>query len=169
MKKLSNIKNTMFEVGQLLVKNENIVKLLYNDSQTALTDAVPSVSYEELLDKEYICSYPPVETASLEQATRNTFIAILLDSLDYTLSDNNIEATLEILVSTDNHHLKLQPNKNRLFELIDEVVKTLDGVKLSAAGALSIRYVNLITVSDFRQVYRLRFKFSDQTDKKAEI
>ena len=84
----------------------------------------------------YISFFPPVENR-IEQYGRNTFISILLDTaLD--AGDNNTRSNLVIYVSTDEEHLLLNENKNRLLEMCDKINSLLDGKKLTTSGELRV-------------------------------
>ena len=168
MKTLKNIKKSVMEIAQLLAQNETIVKLLYNDEPSALNDAAPQVDLNELIQNNYICICAPVEDGIKDQ-WKNTFLTILLDTGFFGRQDDNTSVSLKIYVSTDRQHLLLQDNKNRLFELMDEVITTLEGQKLSSAGKLDCSNFAHTMLSEFRFAYVITFTFNDQNVRKVEI
>ena len=168
MKTLRNIKKSVMEVAQLLAQNDNIVKLLYNDNASALIDAKPEVDLNTLITGHYICVCAPVESGIKDQ-WKNTFLTVLLDNIYFGRQDDNSTVSMKIYVSTDEQHLLLVDNKNRLLELIDEVVNTLDNYKLSTAGKIEVASCMHTMLSEFRFAYMIVINFNDQNARKVEI
>lgn len=168
MKTLRNIKKSVMEIAQLLAQNDNIVKLLYNDEATALIDEKPSVDLNTLIHEHYICVCAPVESGIKDQ-WKNTFLTVLMDNIYFGRQDDNSAVSMKIYVSTDEQHLLLADNKNRLLELIDEVVNTLDGYKLSSAGKMEVSSCSHTMLSEFRFAYMIIVNFNDQNARKVEI
>lgn len=168
MKSLKNIKKSVMEIAQLLAQKDEIVKLLYNDQATALNDPKPGVDLNTLIKEHYICICAPVESG-IKDSWKNTFLTVLLDTGFFGRQDDNADITLKIYVSTDEQHLQLVDNRNRLFELMDNVISTLDGVKLSSAGKINVGSFSHTMLSEFRFAYVITITFSDQVSKKVEI
>ena len=168
MKSLKNIKKSVMEIAQLLAQDEEIVKLLHNDEPTALNDAVPSVDLNTLIQEHYICICAPVEDGIKDQ-WKNTFLTVLLDNGFFGRSDDNTSITIKIYVSTDEQHLLLIDNKNRLFELMERVIDDLDNRKLSSAGTITVNSFNHTMLSEFRFAYVISLSFNEQVTRKVEI
>lgn len=168
MKTLKHIKKSVMEIAQLLAQNNNIVKLLYNDKADALAEAKPDVSLNTLIQDHYICICAPVESG-IKETWKNTFLTILLDTGYFSRQDDNTSTTIKIYVTTDEQHLQLENNKNRLFELMDEVITTLDGKKLSSAGKINVNSFAHTMLSEFRFAYIISIGFTDQVTKDIEI
>lgn len=168
MKSLRNIKKSVMEIAQLLAQDEDIVKLLFNDEPTALNDAVPRVDLNTLIQEHYICICAPVEDGIKDQ-WKNTFLTILLDNAMFGRADDNTSVTIRIYVSTDEQHLLLIDNKNRLFELIDRIISILDNYKLSSAGTLTVNSFSHTMLSEFRFAYVIGLSFNEQVTRKVEI
>ncbi len=168
MKSLRNIKKSVMEIAQLLAQDEEIVKLLYNDEPTALNDAAPSVDLNTLIQEHYICICAPVEDGIKDQ-WKNTFLTVLLDNGFFGRSDDNTSITIKIYVSTDEQHLLLIDNKNRLFELMEHVIDDLDNRKLSSAGTITVNSFNHTMLSEFRFAYVISLSFNEQVTRKVEI
>ena len=156
------------EIAQTLAQNEDIVKLLYNDKSSALTDDTPDVDLNTLIQENYICICAPVEDGIKDQ-WKNTFLTILLDTGFFGRQDDNTAVTIKIYISTDRQHLLLDDNKNRLFELMDQVINTLDQMKISTAGKLDCSNFAHTMLSEFRFAYVITFTFADQNARKVEI
>jgi hypothetical protein len=167
MKTLHNINKAPFEIGRLLSLNNKICSFLLDDSADPQIDY--QVSLTDLLNQHYITIYPPVEDGAIQDQIRNTYIVILLDRIDPNSSSENIFVNGSLYVTTDKAHVLLSNNRNRLLELIDEIYKTLDGIKLTSAGELHINNISHIMITNFRAGYRIDFTFSDQQGRKAEI
>lgn len=168
MKTLKNIKKTLMEIAQTLAQNDNIVKLLYNDEPTALTDPKPDVTLNKLIEEHYICVCAPTESG-IKNQWKNTFLTVLLDSCYFGTQDDNTSVTYKIYVSTDEQHIQLNDNKHRLLELADEVISTLDGFKLSTAGKIEVKNFVHTMLSEFRFAYAIIIGFNDQNPRKVEI
>lgn len=168
MKTLKNIKKCVMEIAQTLAQNENIVKLLYNDNSDALNQPKPDVSLNQLIQDHYICVCAPVESGIKDQ-WKNTFLTVLLDTCFFGGQDDNTTVSLKVYVSTDEQHLLIDDNKNRLLELLDEVINTLDGFKLSTAGKIEVKNFAHTMLSEFRFAYAIIVTFSDQNTRKVEI
>jgi len=63
----------------------------------------------------------------------------------------------------------LNKNQNRLLEIVDEVIMTLDSQKISSAGTINISYATMTVYSEMTFGYRITFTISDQMTKKAEL
>ena len=168
MTTLKNIKKAPLEMGQLLANNNKLCNLLYLDIPSALEETSISHSLNDLINDHYITIYPPVETA-IKDNTRNSFLIILLDNVNLQVADNNTRANFVVYVTTDVDHILLNNNKNRLLEMCDEVIKTLNGVKLSSAGIVQVSSIAHVMLSEFRAGYRISLSLTDQASRKAEI
>ena len=93
----------------------------------------------------------------------------MLDNGFFGRSDDNTSITIKIYVSTDEQHLLLIDNKNRLFELMDRVIDDLDNRKLSSAGTITVNSFNHTMLSEFRFAYVISLSFNEQVTRKVEI
>ena len=167
MKTLSNIKKIPVEIAVVLAQNETIARLLLNDTADALERSAPEHDLNFLIQEHYISFFPPVENR-IEQYGRNNFISILLDTaLD--AGDNNTRSNLVIYVSTDEEHLLLNENKNRLLEMCDKINSLLDGKKLTTSGELRITSFSHVMLSEFHSSYRISANISDQKKGNSDI
>lgn len=173
---LDQIKNSGFEMAQLLAKNKDIQKLLYIDSDDI--DMLDNKKYVDILptqpnwflENSYIKVETPVELAAGETIDRNTVIFIRLDDFTFHMSDNNVASWGFIDIITNENHVLLTNNRSRLLELVNLVVKTLDGKKLSAAGEVEISSASFSVYSPNLFGWRMRFSLKDtSTYRQAEI
>lgn len=172
MTRLINIKKVPYEIASLLATDSAIRSLLYIDQPDALTK---SFSFEDdksaaqhLIDEKYIHLFPIVETG-IKDFDRNTFIQISLESINFSHDHTTVKGSGTILVSTDNTHMMLKDNKNRLLELVDLIDKRLHNVKLSSSLSLIISRATAVTVSNFRSGYMIFFDITDQRNAQVEL
>ena len=167
--KLKNLKNAPIEIASTLASNETIVRLIYDDEPSVLLNKKTiSLLIEELINQNYIGFYPATETG-INSIDRNTFIIINLEDFNLQNTDSNTGCTGAIYITTDKAHCLLSNNKLRLLELIDEIETTLENKKLSAAGKIQLTSVNYVVFSVFWCGYRINFRISDQSNRKAEL
>ena len=167
--KLRNLKKVPFEIATLLATDDTIIRLIYDDSASALTNKTDlSVSTQELINSNYIGFYPATETG-IREINRNTFIVINLEDFALNAQDQNTRGTGAIYITTDKAHCLLDGNKIRLLELADRIETILDNRKLSVAGELQLTAISYVVFSDFRAGYRISFRCSDQSSRKAEL
>lgn len=166
MKNLRNIKKVPFEIAQLLANNPDFCALLVDDSDTP---TACTMSLTELLNQHYLVIYPPTNDGSINNFNRNTYAIILLDSIDTNSDNYNINVTGYIYITTDNAHVLLSNNRNRLLEMADIVLQTLNGVKLTSAGELQIGRINYVMIDTFKSGYRIGFTITDQQTERTEI
>ena len=166
--KLRNLKKVPFEIATLLAADDTIISLVYDDSPFALTNTTDIVSVQELINSNYIGFYPATETG-IREVDRNTFIVINLEDFTLNAQDQNTRGTGAIYITTDKAHCLLDGNKIRLLELADRIETVLDNRKLSTAGELQLTTISYVVFSDFRAGYRISFRCSDQSSRKAEL
>lgn len=166
MKTLKNIKKAPFEIGQILAANKEICALLLDDTNDP---KAADATFNDLLTKNYITIYPPVADGAIKDYTRNTYLVILIDAINTNANENNLSVSGTIYITTDESHILLTNNRNRLLELADKILQVLDGVKISSAGEIHVTDIMHIMLTNFRAGYRISFTFSDQQARKAEI
>ncbi len=168
MKPLINLKNAVIEIATVLGQDALLKKLLVVDTPDAMEAATPEYSVNDLIANNYICVYPPVENR-IEDYGRNTFITILFEEAILHASDDNTRATISLYVSTNETHLLLRNNKNRLLEMLDRIIELLDNYKITASGKLRPTSFMHVMLSEFHAAYRLNIQVTDQQARKAEI
>lgn len=166
--RLKNLKKAPMEIASLLATDEKVVKLIYNDSPSALTESFSPVSMQDLINQDYIGFYPAIESG-IKDIERNTFI--IINTEDFSLAQAGINTTVSgsIYVTTDKAHSLLTNGAIRLLELVDAIDSCLENQKLSSAGKISLVDVQYVTFSDFRCGYRIGFRLIDQQNRKAEL
>ena len=175
--KLRNLKKAPFEIAERLIitdkkekfeARDNILKLLFHDNSSALSQEVSSTTVEFLIQENYIGFYPAIESG-IKDVDRNTFLIINLEDFTFQNMDYNTGVSGAIYITTDKEHCLLDNKKLRLLELVDSIETMLEGEKLSSAGQIQVISANYVVFSDFRCGYRINFRISDQTTRKAEL
>ncbi len=116
----------LYEAKSVLLSNEKIRKLLYNDGRTALVADVPTVEAAN----SYISIVPYLKETEHEKENKNTIMYLSFARVEK--SGGEYSAVLEVLIATSVDNYELDGYKLRLFELCDEIEQTLN------KGALSI-------------------------------
>lgn len=168
MKTLKNIKKSYLEIATLLAGDETLCRLLLNDVEDALTIEAPKHDVNTLIQNNYISIFPPVENR-IEEYDRNTFLSILVDNIMLTGNDENIPTGIVLYASTDEGHLLLKNNLNRLLEICDRILQVLEGQKLSSSGKISITSITHVMLSELHPAYRINIRFIDQPNRKEDI
>lgn len=177
MKQLTNIKKIPREMLELLVNSDidlsvKIQKLLLVDDNNIdlnTLDDFQLLSANELLAQEYV-SLTPVLDENITNSTRNTFLIINLDEIDFSNWEDNTSVTGAIFIGTNREHAVINNQDLRLLEMVDLLLQLFDGYKLSAAGSITMDYASFITYSQYCFGYKIMFKVQDQSNvRKAEI
>lgn len=142
----------------VLAQDETIQRLLLVDSPDALTCEFTPKNPNELITGHYVSFYPPVENR-IEEYDRNTFISIVLNTV--TGADVQVGNYL-VYVSTDQNHIALDGNKDRLLELVDRIYQILDGCKLTAAGETDVTTAMFQMLSEMHPAYKVSVHLRDQ-------
>lgn len=133
-KNLKNLNKVFYEIKTTLLANENIRKLLYYDQADALEKTAPEISKV----KDYIGFFPITESG-ITNYEKNTFISITVPKLDTDLQEKeNIYFGIYLTVVSKKDVLELNNNKIRIISLCDEIIKALDGKKLSFPTPLEV-------------------------------
>lgn len=169
MKSLGKIKQLPCEIIQLLSTNETLQRLLLIDTDDVFnTQNFKMCDWTKLLETDYM-SIRPIVDDGITNNSRNTFLIVHLDDIDSYNWEDNIEISGSIFVGTNYEHVWLKGNKLRLLEIIDEIMKTLDGCKFSVAGKMLIYRASSVVYSNKSFGYRVSFKIKEQENRKAEL
>lgn len=170
MNKLINFKKLPYELASVIAHDAIVQRLLINDGVNALDETIPALSNlqdlsassiaQYLIKENYISIAAPTESG-IENYTRNTFIIINIDSIDFHDGSENNAATGSIFFVTDDEHQYLSNNRLRLFEIADTVINILDNRKFSSAGTFRVESLDTIFFSEFQRGYRLVFTLKD--------
>ena len=133
-KNLKNLNKGLYEIKTALLANEEVRKLLFYDQKDALEKTAPEISDV----KDYIGFFPITESG-ITDYKKNTFIAITVPKLDTDLQEKeNIYFGFYLTVISKKDVWELNDNKVRIISLCDEIIKALDGKKISFPTPLEV-------------------------------
>ena len=163
MGKLINIKRAPIEIAQLLYNNKTLMSLITNTNVDNLID------WTTIVAQKYISLCPPLEDGTIT-GERDLSLIILLDRINMNGADSNMIVSGKIYINAEASRILDSNYNNLLLEIVDEICNTIDGVKLTASGQISINSINYISYSTMRCGYSINFSFTDQdTQKIVEI
>lgn len=163
MGKLINIKRAPIEIAQLLYNNKTLMSLITN------TNIDNPIDWTTIVAQKYISLCPPLEDGTIT-GERDLSLIILLDRINMNGADSNMIVSGKIYINAEASRILDSNYNNLLLEIVDEICNTIDGVKLTASGQISINSINYISYSTMRCGYSINFSFTDQdTQKIVEI
>lgn len=163
MGKLINIKRAPIEIAQLLYNNKTLMSLITN------TNIDNPIDWTTIVAQKYISLCPPLEDGTIT-GERDLSLIILLDRINMNGADSNMIVSGKIYINAEAGRILDSNYNNLLLEIVDEICNTIDGVKLTASGQISINSINYISYSTMRCGYSINFSFTDQdTQKIVEI
>ena len=163
MGKLINIKRAPIEIAQLLYNNKKLMSLITN------TNIDNPIDWTAIVAQKYISLCPPLEDGTIT-GERDLSLIILLDRINMNGADSNMIVSGKIYINAEASRILDSNYNNLLLEIVDEICNTIDGVKLTASGQISINSINYISYSTMRCGYSINFSFTDQdTQKIVEI
>lgn len=169
MKELGKIKMLPCEIVKILANNIRLQKLLISDSQELPTDdEFKTKNWDQLIEEDYM-SICPVIDDNITNNLRNSFLIAHIEDIDAYGTENNLDVGGVIWVGTNKEHVWLKGNQLRLLEMVDEVIKSLDGQKCSVAGKITIIRASSVTYSKSSFGYRITFRITEQENRKAEL
>ena len=163
MGKLINIKRAPIEIAQLLYNNKTLMSLITN------TNIDNPIDWNTIVAQKYISLCPPLEDGTIT-GERDLSLIILLDRINMNGADSNMIVSGKIYINAEASRILDSNYNNLLLEIVDEICNTIDGVKLTASGQISVNSINYISYSTMRCGYSINFSFTDQdTQKIGEI
>ena len=163
MGKLINITRAPIEIAQLLYNNKTLMSLITN------TNIDNPIDWTTIVAQKYISLCPPLEDGTIT-GERDLSLIILLDRINMNGADSNMIVSGKIYINAEASRILDSNYNNLLLEIVDEICNTIDGVKLTASGQISINSINYISYSTMRCGYSINFSFTDQdTQKIVEI
>ena len=163
MGRLINIKRAPIEIAQLLYNNKTLMSLITN------TNINNPMDWTTIVAQKYISLCPPLEDGTIT-GERDLSLIILLDRINMNGADSNMIVSGKIYINAEASRILDSNYNNLLLEIVDEICNTIDGVKLTASGQISVNSINYISYSTMRCGYSINFSFTDQdTQKIVEI
>lgn len=168
MSKLDNFERAMFEILKKLSLNDTIQRLLVLDGKDALTANFSSLSFQQLLNEQYLSVSPSLENG-IQNMERNSFLIITYEDFNFEGDEGNIVAKGSIYIGSHNQHILLNNNKHRLLQLLNHIYDTLDGFKATISGAVSILNALRLNYSEYVSGFDIQFEIREQPTKKVVL
>lgn len=149
------VQSTIFEICSTLKNSEIIRKLVYHDSNAALSMESPPVSEVE----EYIVIQPIFDMCDTPEHNINTLIQVELDQSD--AEDISISGVLRINVVCNAVKWRLINNKIRPLTIVDEIIRLIDKKKFSISNTLEFESCVPLIINKSITGYSLLFNFND--------
>ena len=166
MHNLKNVMKSLNEIAIRLASNTELQKLLMVDSMKVEDSDFSPLTIQEMLKQHYICLTPQNENAIVKSG-RNTFLIITPQEIN--LADKSTSVSGSIYIVTDLNHATIDNYEDRCLKIADLLLKTLDGLKLTASITLQLSYISRITYTELLTGYSVSFSFTDQKTEGAEI
>ena len=160
MGRLINIKRAPIEIAQLLYNNKTLMSLITN------TNINNPMDWTTIVAQKYISLCPPLEDGTIT-GERDLSLIILLDRINMNGADSNMIVSGKIYINAEASRILDSNYNNLLLEIVDEICNTIDGVKLTASGQISVNSINYISYSTMRCGYGINFSFTDQDIQKV--
>lgn len=141
MTNMNKLDKTIFEMKKMLLKNENIKKLIYYNTPDSLSQSAPTLNQVTDLIKTTPAIYMEDDE---NQFDLNTFAVIYVPIIDFSAQLNDITFVIDIF--TRKELIDLDNNQMRLHQLVTEIYETLDNKRVSLAGRIQFSnasYVNM--------------------------
>nr|DAJ82914.1 MAG TPA: hypothetical protein [Caudoviricetes sp.] len=149
------IERTINEVRETLVADNDIRKLVYHDSNNALSMLPPDPAEVQ----KYIVTCPIFDMCETEGYDRNTMIQVELDSTDS--EDGYLDGVLRINIVTNREKWNLVGGKIRPLQIANRVVDLVNGCKFSCSNELIFTNIVPLLINKKITGYALLFNIQD--------
>lgn len=168
MNNLISFERALFSILKQLSLNEKIQRLLVLDGADTLTTDFSYLSFQELLQDQYLSVSPSLENG-IQNMQRNSFLIITYEDFIFDDTEGNIVAKGSIYIGTHNQHILLNNNKHRLLQLLSAIYETLNGFKTNIAGVVNINQALRINFSEYVSGFDIQFELREQLNKKVVL
>lgn len=143
MSNIKNIDRVIMEIKKMLLTNENIRKLLGDNTPSALENAAPTKSSVS----ELILTTPAVYMTEDENNVKyNTFAVIYVPLLEFNSQMNDLTFVIDLF--TRKELIELDNNRLRLHQILAEIVETIDNKRISMAGRIQFTTATYINIGN---------------------
>jgi hypothetical protein len=141
MSNIKNIDRVIMEIKKMLLTNENIRKLLGNNTPSALQEDAPTKANVS----DLILTTPAVYMNEDDSNVKyNTFCVIYTPLLQFNAQMNDLTFVIDLF--TRKELIEINNNQLRLHQLLGEIVDTIDNKRISMAGRIQFStatYINM--------------------------
>lgn len=154
---LERIESTINGIKTVLLNDEQIRKLLFNDSNNALE--LPSPTKQEV--ENYITNYPVFEFENKKDYAQNSMINIFLTNATPDDEYNACDGIIQISVVTNVDKWSLTDGGIRPIKLANRIIKLLDNKKFSISNPIKFDTMDNLILSKQLVGYALLFSLTD--------
>lgn len=156
---LERLERTIQEVRATLVADEDIRKLVFHDSNNALSMLPPDINEVQ----EYIVTKPIFDMCETEQYSRNTMVQVELDSVD--AKDNYLDGIMRINIVCNAEKWSLVGGKIRPLQIANRAIDLINNQKFSASNELVFDSFVPLLINKKITGYALLFIIQDGSNK----
>ena len=148
---------TIRAIKRLLLNDDELKKLLYNDSNNALELNVPQVADVE----KYITTHPIYEFENRADYTQHGMINIFMSNSEADEEQISTSATIRINVVHNIDKWTLKDGSCRVLKMLDRIIALIDNKKLSVSNPVEYGNSDELILSKQLTGYALLFYITD--------
>lgn len=157
MSSIKNIDRIIMEIKKMLLTNDNIRKLLGDNTPSALSNTAPT----KLETSELILTTPAVYMNDDESNVKyNTFAVVYVPLFEFNSQMNDITFVIDMF--TRKELIELDNSQLRLHQLLAEIVETIDNKRISMAGRIQITTATYINIGNRYLGFQLEMSVLDE-------
>ena len=154
---LTRIQTTLAGIKTVLLNNDIVRKLLYNDSNNCLSMDTPTRQMAE----KYITLKPIYQFENIDDYAQNSMINIFLADGEPDDEHNLFTGVVQINIVTNIDKWELVNDKIRPLELANKVIELLNNKKFSVSNGLEFTNIQQLILSKQVVGYALLFAIDD--------
>ena len=151
------IESSLAAIKSVLLNDEIVRKLVYNDSNNALNIAAPNPDEAN----KYITLRPIYQFENMADFSQNGMVNIFFDNGSPAVDDNALTGVIQVNVVFNIDKWELVNNKIRPIVLSDRIIKLLDGRKFTISNPLEFNSIQQLIISKQLVGYALLFDIVD--------
>lgn len=152
---LTRIERTINEVREKLVSDADIRKLVFHDSNNALSMLTPAPQEVQ----SYIVTRPIFNMCETEEYNINTLVQVELDTTD--ASEGYLDGVLRVNIVCNEEKWSLVGGKIRPMQIANRAIDLLNGNKFSCSNELSFASLVPLLINKKITGYALLFTIQD--------
>lgn len=151
------IDSTIRAIRRQLLNDEELRKLLYNDSNNALDIDAPSIKDVE----KYITNHPIYEFENKEDYTQHGMINIFMSNSEPDDEQVSVSAVIRINVVYNCDKWTLKDGSCRVLKMLDRIIALIDNKKLNVSNPVEYNTSDELILSKQLTGYALLFYITD--------
>lgn len=152
---LERIERTVSEVRETLVSDKDIRKLVFHDSNNALSMIAPDPQEVQ----RYIVTHPIFDMCETEGYSQNTIVQVELDTTN--AEEGYLDGILRVNIVCNYEKWNLVGGKIRPMQIANRVIDLVDGQKFSCSNNLIFDSIVPLLINKKITGYALLFSIQD--------